>query len=33
MLLWIKNPGNADGCAGTAGVFSPDLAYKLIHGK
>lgn len=32
MTLWIKPPGNADGCAGTAGSFLPDLAVKLIHG-
>lgn len=32
MTLWIKAPGNADGCAATAGTFVPDLAYKLIYG-
>ncbi len=32
MYLWIKNPGNADGCAAPAGTFSPDIAYKLING-
>ncbi|MES2741901.1 MAG: glycoside hydrolase family 6 protein [Pseudomonadota bacterium] len=32
MTLWIKSPGEADGCAAAAGVFSPDLAYKLIRG-
>ncbi len=32
MSLWIKAPGNADGCAAKAGTFSPDLAYKLIYG-
>lgn len=32
MTLWIKSPGEADGCAAAAGAFSPDLAYKLIYG-
>jgi endoglucanase len=32
MTLWIKSPGEADGCAAAAGTFSPDLAYKLIYG-
>ncbi len=32
MTLWIKSPGEADGCAATAGTFAPDLAYKLIYG-
>ncbi len=32
MTLWIKSPGEADGCAAAAGSFSPDLAYKLIYG-
>lgn len=27
--LWIKAPGEADGCAGAAGQFIPDLAYTL----
>jgi endoglucanase len=27
--LWIKLPGEADGCAATAGDFVPDLAYGL----
>jgi endoglucanase len=31
--LWIKPPGEADGCAAAAGVFSPDLAYKLALGQ
>lgn len=31
--LWIKAPGNADGCAGTAGEFIPDLAVHLIEGN
>jgi endoglucanase len=32
MTLWVKNPGDADGCAADAGVFVPELAYKLIYG-
>lgn len=32
MSLWIKAPGEADGCAGSAGSFIPDLAYKMIYG-
>jgi endoglucanase len=32
MHLWIKAPGESDGCAGPAGSFVPELAYKLIHG-
>lgn len=28
-FLWIKLPGEADGCAATAGQFVPDLAYGL----
>ncbi|GAB3654610.1 glycoside hydrolase family 6 protein [Glycomyces tarimensis] len=27
--LWVKLPGEADGCAGSAGQFIPDLAYTL----
>ncbi|AOS63104.1 glycoside hydrolase family 6 protein [Actinoalloteichus hymeniacidonis] len=27
--LWIKLPGEADGCAGSAGEFVPQLAYDL----
>jgi endoglucanase len=27
--LWIKPPGEADGCVYTAGTFVPDLAYSL----
>jgi endoglucanase len=27
--LWVKPPGEADGCAAAAGTFSPDLAYAL----
>lgn len=33
MNLWIKAPGNADGCAAAAGSFVPALAYKLIYGN
>jgi len=32
MTLWIKNPGNADGCAASAGTFVPQIAYNLIYG-
>ena len=28
--LWVKVPGEADGCAGAAGQFVPDVAYALI---
>ncbi|MEV4511675.1 glycoside hydrolase family 6 protein [Dactylosporangium sp. NPDC049525] len=28
-FLWIKPPGEADGCQGGAGTFSPDVAYQL----
>lgn len=28
--LWIKDPGQADGCAASAGTFDPELAYALI---
>ncbi|CAL9521353.1 Endoglucanase E-2 [Nocardiopsis dassonvillei] len=27
--LWVKLPGEADGCAGPAGSFVPDLAYEM----
>ncbi|WP_338058209.1 glycoside hydrolase family 6 protein [Streptomyces avicenniae] len=30
--LWVKPPGEADGCAAAPGVFSPDLAYGLAGG-
>ncbi len=30
--LWIKLPGEADGCAAGAGQFVPDLAYALATG-
>lgn len=29
--LWVKLPGEADGCAGSAGQFIPDLAYDLAQ--
>ncbi|MGW5235386.1 glycoside hydrolase family 6 protein [Streptomyces nodosus] len=28
-FLWVKPPGEADGCAGKAGTFLPDIAYAL----
>lgn len=28
-FLWVKLPGEADGCAAAAGEFVPDLAYEL----
>lgn len=28
-LVWAKPPGEADGCAASAGTFVPDLAYQL----
>ncbi|KAB8165875.1 endoglucanase 1 [Streptomyces sp. 3MP-14] len=31
--LWIKLPGELDGCAGPAGSFSPDMAYQLAGGN
>jgi endoglucanase len=30
--VWAKPPGEADGCAGTAGTFSPDVAFQLASG-
>ncbi|WP_308188913.1 glycoside hydrolase family 6 protein [Streptacidiphilus sp. ASG 303] len=30
--LWVKPPGEADGCAAAAGTFSPDIAYALASG-
>jgi len=33
MTLWIKSPGEADGCAAAAGTFVPDLAHKMIDGR
>lgn len=29
-FLWVKPPGEADGCAAAAGAFDPDLAVALI---
>ncbi|MFI6350176.1 glycoside hydrolase family 6 protein [Streptomyces sp. NPDC050560] len=31
-FLWVKLPGEADGCAGPAGEFGPQLAYDLATG-
>lgn len=31
-FLWVKLPGEADGCAAPAGQFVPDLAYGLANG-
>lgn len=38
MLLWVKASGNSDGECGVAptvpaGVFSPELAIRLVDGK
>ncbi|MEU7585597.1 glycoside hydrolase family 6 protein [Micromonospora sp. NPDC049230] len=30
--LWVKPPGEADGCRFTAGSFQPDLAFSLANG-
>ncbi|GAA3736689.1 glycoside hydrolase family 6 protein [Micromonospora maritima] len=30
--LWVKPPGEADGCRYAAGSFQPDLAYSLANG-
>ncbi|MFC8719457.1 glycoside hydrolase family 6 protein [Kitasatospora sp. NPDC057198] len=30
-FLWIKPPGEADGCAAAAGTFVPDIAYQLAQ--
>ncbi|MDT0341215.1 glycoside hydrolase family 6 protein [Streptomyces litchfieldiae] len=30
--LWVKPPGELDGCAGPAGQFSPDQAHELAGG-
>ncbi|AXG76846.1 endoglucanase [Streptomyces paludis] len=30
--LWVKLPGEADGCAGAAGSFTPEYAYALAKG-
>ncbi|MFD5429951.1 glycoside hydrolase family 6 protein [Streptomyces sp. NPDC127084] len=31
-FLWIKLPGESDGCRGAAGSFTPDYAYDLATG-
>ncbi|MDP5240373.1 glycoside hydrolase family 6 protein [Uliginosibacterium sp. 31-16] len=33
MSLWLKAPGESDGCAGSAGSFVPALAFRLISGS
>ncbi|MEU3057865.1 glycoside hydrolase family 6 protein [Streptomyces griseus] len=30
--LWVKLPGESDGCSGTAGSFTPEYAYALATG-
>ncbi|WP_329070358.1 glycoside hydrolase family 6 protein [Streptomyces sp. NBC_01429] len=30
--LWVKLPGESDGCRGTAGSFTPEYAYRLAKG-
>ncbi|MBO0916302.1 glycoside hydrolase family 6 protein, partial [Streptomyces laculatispora] len=30
--LWVKLPGESDGCKGAAGSFSPAYAYQLATG-
>ncbi|GGW89580.1 glycoside hydrolase family 6 protein [Streptomyces chryseus] len=30
--LWVKLPGESDGCKGAAGTFAPDYAYQLARG-
>lgn len=30
--LWVKLPGESDGCKGTPGTFSPSYAYELARG-
>ncbi|NBM19288.1 glycoside hydrolase family 6 protein [Streptomyces sp. GC420] len=30
--LWVKLPGESDGCRGRAGAFTPDYAYDLARG-
>ncbi|MFI1765620.1 glycoside hydrolase family 6 protein [Streptomyces sp. NPDC020800] len=30
--LWVKLPGESDGCKGTAGTFTPSYAYDLARG-
>ncbi|MFF6786749.1 glycoside hydrolase family 6 protein [Streptomyces sp. NPDC012510] len=29
--LWVKLPGESDGCRGRAGAFSPEYAYELVR--
>ncbi|WP_415948633.1 glycoside hydrolase family 6 protein [Streptomyces sp. KLOTTS4A1] len=31
--LWIKLPGESDGCKGEPGAFTPSYAYDLINGR
>ncbi|MFD6418927.1 glycoside hydrolase family 6 protein [Streptomyces sp. NPDC060194] len=31
-FLWIKLPGESDGCRGAAGTFSPEYAWDLVSG-
>ncbi|MEV5160805.1 glycoside hydrolase family 6 protein [Streptomyces sp. NPDC053728] len=31
--LWVKLPGESDGCKGSAGSFTPDYAYELATGR
>ncbi|UCM90666.1 glycoside hydrolase family 6 protein [Streptomyces marincola] len=31
-FLWVKPPGELDGCAGPAGQFSPEMAHQLAGG-
>ncbi|MFE3828024.1 glycoside hydrolase family 6 protein [Streptomyces sp. NPDC059092] len=30
--LWVRLPGESDGCTGAAGSFAPDVAYELATG-
>ncbi|NEE31000.1 glycoside hydrolase family 6 protein, partial [Streptomyces sp. SID7982] len=30
--LWVKLPGESDGCSGAAGSFTPEYAYALATG-
>ncbi|MEU9059450.1 hypothetical protein AB0D13_11400 [Streptomyces sp. NPDC048430] len=32
VYLWVKLPGESDGCKGSAGSFTPDYAYELATG-
>jgi endoglucanase len=29
--LWVKLPGESDGCAGAPGTFTPSYAYDLAR--